>query len=1118
MPVEQTGLDFAHEWTPPAGYQLELYNSLPGGGLCIGDYDGDDLPDIFLTQPHVGSMLYRNLGGVRFQNVTESAGIGDHQKALGVAFVDIDGDGDLDLYVCNREEPNCLYINAGNGTFKDEAPQRGLAFNGASVMAAFADYDRDGDLDGFLVTYRKEPASPVPPPKANPDGSYEIPDEHREYVDVIVDKDGVARTIKAGQRDHLYQNNGDGTFTDVSASAGIGNQCYWGLSSAWWDYNLDGYLDLYISNDFYSPDELYRNNGDGTFTDVAPQTLPHTPWYSMGTDVADINNDGLFDFMGSDMSGSNHYKQKASMGDMSKNAWFLVHGEPRQVMRNALYLNTGTRRFMEIAQMAGVANTDWTWSLKFADLDEDGWTDLFVTNGMTRDWTNSDTRARADAAQTDEERIRIWAESPERRDPNLAYRNSGTLRFEDVSDEWGLSEEIVSYGAALGDLDGDGDLDLIVNNASREASVYINRAHDSSRILLRLNGKSNRWGIGSTVKLTAGGIQQSRMMTSTQGYLAANEPLLHFGLGDANTIDKIEIHWASGGVQRLHDLPANRYYQVSESSVSEAPESTIEPIESIYEETPWLANISHEEIPFNDFHRQPLLPHQHSQLGPGLACADVNGDGRVDIFMGGASGQAAQLLINKGGGDFEKASASTWQADAECEDMGALFFDLDVDGDDDLYVVSGGVECEPGDEVLRDRLYLNDGSGTFTKGELPDLRDSGSSVSAADFDNDGDLDLFVGSRIVPGQYPISPVSRLLVNDKGTLSQFGEGFELGLVTSAIWSDADADGWTDLLVATELGPVRLLRNAGAKLVDDTNNAGLESRTGWFNGIAGGDFDRDGDIDYVVGNLGRNTKYHPTLKMPYLLYYGDFENTGRKHLVEAEFEDDKLFPMRGKSCSTNAMPHLGEKFSTFHNFASASLAEVYGNQRLQDSHRFTATSAESGVLLNDGKGHFDFLPLPDVAQASPAFGIKVVHANADPHLDLLIAGNFYGPQSETGRFDGGIGVLLTGRGDGTFEATPAVESGIVLPGDAKAAITADLDGNGTLEFLISNNGGSLQCFKRALPLAGSNLARLNIGKRTVIIHSDGAREAVEMHAGSGYLSQSEPLLVLPAGARIE
>ena len=833
-------------------------------------------------------------------------------------------------------------------------------------MAAFGDYDQDGHLDMYLVTYRKEPAPglAVPPPTRNADGTYEIAEAHREYVDVIVDKNGIGRVIKAGQADRLYRNTGDGRFVNVSADAGIGGY-HWGLSANWWDYDRDGDLDLYVSNDFYGPDHLYRNNGDGTFTDVAPEAIAHTPWYSMGTDVGDINNDGWPDLMGSDMAGTSHYKQKASMGDMSTNAWFLVHGEPRQVMQNALYLNTGTERFMEIASLAGVASTDWTWSLKFADLDEDGWVDLFVTNGMNRDWTNTDTRARADAAATADERLRIWLDSPRRDDPNLAFRNNGQLHFDDVSGEWGLGEKAVSYGAALGDLDRDGDLDLIVNNANQAATLAENRSSDGSRVLIRLEGNQHKWGIGATVRIQAGGQSQMRTLTSGQGYMSANEPLMHFGLGDAEEMDELVVEWQGGGVQRFEKLPANRYYFVTEPAVGvDEPNKSQKVQERIFAALGLLDDFLHAESPFNDYRRQPLLPHQHSQLGPGLACADVNGDGHVDLFVGGASGQAGQLLMNQGDGTFAPLAdaLAPWSADAECEDMGLLFFDADGDADPDLYIVSGGVECEPGDEVLRDRLYRNDGASGFTKLELPDVRDSGSVVTACDIDRDGDLDLFVGSRIVPGRYPLSSGSRLFLNDgTGRFEEAGEPMSLGMVTSALWSDVDADGWTDLLVATELGPVRLLRNMEGTLHDDTEAAGLGDRDGWWNSIASGDFDLDGDLDFVVGNLGHNTKYHPSPEKPYLLYFGAFEGAGQRNLIEAKFEGDQLYPMRGKSCSTNAMPHLGEKFPTFHNFAAASLEEIYSETRLDEAQRFEANHTDTGVFLNDGRGTFEFHALP-------------------------------------------------------------------------------------------------------------------------------------------------------------
>ena len=926
LTVDQTGIDFADNWTPPPGYKLEIYNSLPGGGICIGDYDGDNLPDVFLTQPNVGSRLYRNLGDFHFQDTTESSGTGDNPYGQGAAFIDIDDDGDLDLYVCNDERPNQLFVNDGQGKFSESAAEFGLDFNGASVMMAFADYDCDGDLDGYLVTNRKDPDGQIPRPERRADG---ISEEHREFVDVIVPDDGRPRIIKAAQYDHLYRNNGDGTFTDVSGSAGlVGN--YWGLAATWWDYDRDGWPDLYVSNDFYSPDQLYHNNGDGTFTDMAPTALPHTPWYSMGNDVADINNDGWLDFMGSDMSGTNHYKQKASIGDMSEAGWFLTYPTPRQYMRNALFLNTGTGRFMEIAHLAGVSNTDWTWSLKFADLDEDGFSDLFVTNGMNRDWTNSDLRSQSDQADSEEEKMRIWLDSPQRNDANLAFRNADGLRFESVGQQWGLGAEQVSYGAALADLDRDGDLDLIVNNAEQAAGVYRNHTNRTHRILVRLQGKaSNAWGIGATAIVETSTGRQIRHLTNSQGYMSANEPLVHFGLGQSKQINRLEVHWPSGQVQTFANIPADQFYLVSEpDDTSVIPMSPDIP-RSLYRRLPILADVVHRETPFNDYARQPLLPHQSSQLGPGMAWGDIDGDGDVDVFIGGAAGQAGHMLVNQGNSQFAPQSDAAWIDAADCEDMAPLLFDADGDGDLDLHVVSGGVECEPGADDLQDRLYLNNGDGNFRLAPteaLPDLRDSGSTAVAADFDRDGDLDLFVGGRVIPGKYPLTPNSHLLSNDHGRFTDVTDELApdlrlTGLVTSALWSDVDDDGWIDLLVTHEWGPVKLYRNENGRLVDQTAAAGLADRSGWYNSIAGRDLDGDGDMDYVVGNLGWNTKYHASRDKPVLLYYGDFEQSGRMRLVEAEFEDETLFPMRGKSCSTNAMPFLENKFERFHDFAVAS-----------------------------------------------------------------------------------------------------------------------------------------------------------------------------------------------------
>ncbi|CAN5218541.1 VCBS repeat-containing protein [soil metagenome] len=1137
LPVERTGIDFAHNWTPPPSYRLKLYNSLPGGGICIGDYDGDGLPDVFLTQPNVGSRFYRNLGDFRFEDVTEQSGVGDNLSAQGACFIDIDGDSHLDLFVCNFGRPNQLFINAGDGTFRDEAAARGLDFSGASVMVTAADYDRDGDLDLYLATYRMDPDKPIPQPQPNADGSVTIPEEHREFIDVIVTEDGQHRIIEAAQRDRLYRNDGGGQFTEVTEAAGItGN--YYGLSATWWDFDNDGWLDLYVSNDFYSPDQLYRNNGDGTFTDVAESALPHTPWYSMGADVADINNDGWLDFMASDMSGTTHYKQKVSMGDMSNTAWFLTHPEPRQNMRNALYLNSGTPRFMEIAFLAGVANTDWTWSLKFADLDEDGWSDLFVTNGMNRDWTNSDLRALSNRATTEAEKMQIWIDSPQRRDANLAFRNTGSLRFDNVGTEWGLGEEAVSYGAAFADLDRDGDLDLIVNNAEEAPGVYRNQTAGTNRVLIGLEAASeNRLALGALVVVETSSGRQTRVLTSSQGYMASNEPLVHFGLGADETIDRLVIRWPRGNGQTFTDLPANRFYRVTEGDAGASKQPAPAPADPpLYEPVAALADAVHRETPFNDYVRQPLLPHQHSQLGPGLAWCDINGDGHLDVFMGGASGQAGQLFINDGTGGFASDDSinEAWRRDAQCEDMAALFFDADGDGSPDLYVVSGGVECEPGDPVLRDRLYLNDGTGRFSKAPdsaLPDIRDSGGAAAAVDFDRDGDLDLFVGGRIVPGSYPLSPRSRLLRNDGGHFTdvtgELAPGLsECGMVTAALWSDADGDGWPDLLLTTELGPVRLFLNDSGKLADHTEAAGFSARSGWHNSIAGHDLNHDGHIDYVVGNLGWNTKYHASKEKPYIVYYGDFEGSGRLHLVEAEFEEDTLFPMRGRSCSSNAMPHLGERFPTFHQFASASLRDIYEPTKLDSAHRFTADSLASGVWRNLGDGTFEFAPLPALAQVSPVFGIAILHANDDSHPDLYLAQNFYGPQPETGRADGGVGLLLLGNGDATFTPVPPSASGLVVPGDATSASLADIDGDGHPELFVAVNDGPIHAFRRAgnnaprglaVELTGTPPNRHAIGARITALLEDGSTQTAEIHAGSGYLSQSAPVVYLPRATKI-
>jgi len=1146
MNADQTGIDFTHRWTPPKRYEHELPFPCVGGGVCVGDYDGDGLPDLYLTRPFGGCRLYRNLGEWRFEDVTAAAGLEDETLwGQGSVFADLDNDGDLDLFVCGYNCPNRLYINRGNGTFKEVAKSAGLAFRGASIMMAFADYDLDGDLDGYLVTYRISPRNTLKGRYLNGPKGVVMDPALREQIDLLSGPDQRTFEIISGQFDRLYRNNGDGTFTDATRAALGGAAAANELGNAvlWWDYDNDRYPDLYVANDFAGPDRLLHNNGDGTFKDVTLDALPHTPWFSMGADAADINNDGRFDLMGTDMSGTSHYKQKMSMGDMSANGWFLEWAEPRQYMRNALYLNSGTPRFFEAAYLTGLADTDWTWSINFGDLDNDGWVDLFAANGMTGDWGNSDFARRTGLSRdaVTAKSAKMFAHVPPKREANMAFRNRGDLSFEPVAADWGLDFEGISFGAAFGDLDGDGDLDLVVNNFDEEPGVYRNRTAGSHRIAVQLVGsQSNRRGIGARIEVRSGDRIQTRYMTSARGFMGGVEPVVHFGLGSDPVIDQLTVFWPGGQIQEFSDLEPDQRYTIAEPRHPPPTSPPPGPPGRMFRRSTNPQNAVHRERPFDDYLTQPLLPYQLSQLGPGLACADVDGNGLDDIYVGGAAGFAGVLYQQHDPGMMyaNPSPNSVFALHREREDLGAVFFDVDGDGDMDLYVVSGGVEAgaeqpDPAqDNLLRDRLYLNDGSGGFEEAPnemLPDSRDSGGPVAAADPDRDGDLDLFVGGRVIPGHYPATPNSRLLRNEAGRLIDVTDEVapdlrETGLVTGALWSDVDDDGDPDLLVTHEWGPVKLFRNDDGRLEDRTREAGLADRMGWYNSIGGRDVDNDGDIDYVVGNVGLNTKYHASIEHPALLYYGDFEGEGRKRLIEAEYEDEKLFPIRGKSCSEHAMPFVTRQFPSFHEFAVASLSEIYTPRCLEDSQRFSANSFESGLLINDGSGHFTFSPLPRLAQISPVFGTALTDVDGDGWTDLYLVQNFFAPQRETGRMDGGISLLLTGDGSGSFHPVWPDRSGLVVSGDAKALTSTDLNGDGWVDFVVAVNDGRVQGFENrrspdgatmTIALSGRPGNPTAVGARVTVERENGPPQTDELRAGGGYLSQSSAKLFFGLGS---
>lgn len=1133
IPANSCGIDFIAAWQPRNKQEAALLKTgFSGGGVSLGDYDGDGLVDVFLTRPHGGGRLFRNLGAFHFDDVTDDVGIASVDDwHTGAAFCDVDNDGDLDLSVACYDSPNRLFLNEGDGTFRDVAATTGLNFSGASVKTLFADYDQDGDLDAYVLTNRLEPVEPRKIRYIGKRGSYDVAPEHRELAMVINLPDGQQKFAKAGQYDRLYRNELSSTgtlqFTDVSRAAGLSGP-YHGLDGCWWDPDGDGDADLYITNDFTDPDQFLQNNGDGTFSDVTIDALPCTPWFAMGCATGDLNNDGRFDLLAADMSGTTHYRQKIAMGSMDSVAWFLDTAEPRQYMRNALYLNTGTPRFTEAAQLAGLASSDWTWSVKIADFDNDGDEDCFFTNGFTRDYLNSDFN-NAMKASRDGEKL-SWFDAPRLEEQNVAFRNDGELSFADVSREWGLDHTGISFGAAVGDLDNDGDLDLVVSNFGEPPTIYRNRSASGNICAIELGGNPGEQSVGSTVEVTTNQGQSVRYHNPVSGFLSSNDARLHVGIGEAKRIEQITVRWPSGTVQRLEDLPANHLISIHEpTDHTKLQPSTSKLPPAMFTESVALPDVLHKETIYDDFQQQPLLPNKLSQLGPGMAIGDINADGRKALFQGGAAGHTGTFLVQNSDHTFNAVPLECLEQHRGCEDMGCLFADFDGDSDLDLYVVSGGVESSAGTSSHQDRIYTNESTSAkihfeYAAHALPELRDSGGPIAAADYDRDGDLDLFIGSRMIPGQYPTPPTSRLLKNEAGIFSEVkSDVADAGMVTAAIWSDYDDDGWVDLLVANDYGPVRVFRNNAGELIETSGDLATQELSGWWNSIVGCDFDLDGDTDYVVGNLGRNTKYHPTRKKPQHLFYGKFHGAGANHIVEAKTAAKGLLPTRGRSCSSLAMPLIEKKFGTFHEFASASLTDIYPESNLRQALQVAATVVESGVFVNtldeEGSRRFKFLPLPNSAQLSPVFGMEVMHANDDAFPDLFLAQNFFTPQRETGRMDGGVGAVLLGNGDGTFTAVSPVDSGIVIPEDAKSTIAADLNNDGRLELLVGINNDRTRSFSLAVPSIPAEPFDWAVGATIRATAPNGRTGKFERYLGSGYLSAgSDPRIQLPPRSRFD
>jgi hypothetical protein len=1069
-----------------------------GTGVAIGDYDGDGRPDIFVVGKTGSCRLFRNLGDWKFEDVTEKAGVGDKgDEALvwkqGATFVDVNNNGLLDIYVCRFGAPNLLYMNQGDGTFREEAAARGLAVKDACVMAAFCDFDRDGWLDVFIQTN-------------------------------ILDADGHPN----GQKNYLFHNNGNGTFTDVTERAGISGEAQ-GHSAIWWDYDGDGWPDLYVANDFAAPDKLYHNNRDGTFSDTIDSVVPHMPYSSMGSDLGDVNNDGLVDLFVADMAATTHQKDQRTLAVMRSFLKDPPDGSATapQYMRNALYINTGTGRCLEAACLAGLSATDWTWSVRLEDLDNDGRLDLFVTNGMNRESHNADLTARKELAESPDEKVRIEKASPVLAEQHLAFRNMGDLRFEDVSAAWGLNQKGVSFGAAFGDLDGDGNMDLVYSNFEGGVTLLRNDSDSGHSITVALRGtRSNRFGVGSTVRIETDCGVQVRTLVLARGVLSNSEPIVHFGLGEQTRIGRLTVSWPSGHTQVFTDLAADRRFTITEPSApaSIAPVARAAPGQ--FSEVSEAAGISYlsREAAVDETIQQPLLPMRQNRRGPSLAVGDLNGDGTDDVVIGGTTLDPARVLLAVSAGKYLASDSSALAGGGGLDDGPMLLFDADGDGRNDILITKGGSSLPSGSAEYQPRLYLNDGHGIFAPapaGALPPLPVSVGAVAAADFDRSGRLGLFIGGRVLPGQYPLAPRSVLWANRGGKFEDVTEHLapglrEVGMVTSALWSDVDGDGWPDLLLTLEWGQVKYFHNEqGGGFADWTERAGFAAAgSGWWTSIAAADFNGDGRPDYVVGNVGLNTPYQASPEHPALIYYGDFTGEGGRQLVEAYHEGDRIYPRRTRKELGMVIPSVLKRFPRNDYYARATLGDILGEQRLAAARRFEATQFRSGVFLSQPDGTHRFEPLPRIAQISPIQGLVAADLDGDGCADIYAVQNSYSPIPSVGRFDGGLSQLLKGDGRGKFSPVPLTGSGLIVGGDAKALALVDLDLNGWPSFIVTRNSGSSLAFRNGGAPGGNPLCiRLRgragnpsaVGSRITVELAGGLAQSAEVHAGSGYLSQS-------------
>jgi hypothetical protein len=1075
---EQTGVTFANTITTDDSLNVQtdpyVYN---GAGVAIGDIDNDELPDIFFSGNMVSSRLYLNKGHMRFDDITARAGVTTKRWATGATMVDINNDGYLDIYVSvsgpawskGDERANLLFVNNKDRTFTEAAAQYGIADTSFTIHAVFLDYNRDGCLDLFLLN-----------------------NSPKDFARGVTNHPTGMRGTTPGSYNELYRNDcrrdNAGQFTSVSLEAGILRDAGYGLGVVVADLNRDGWPDIYVSNDVAPNDVVYVNNRDGTFTNKAARWLKHASFAGMGVDIADFNDDGWPDILQVDMLPRALSARKRMSGLTTYSGLMRLRssGFRDDYTANALQLSNGVTNggdviFSDIAHLAGVAATDWSWSALFADFDNDGRKDIFISNGYPKAVNDLDYMTFAAAAQQKGRTSRarsLLKDLPSYEVSNYVFRNNGDLTFSDETKRWGMDQPSYSYGAAYADLNDDGRLDLVVNNVNAGAFIYENVAPDDDAhhyLEVRLVGESPREltaGIGAHLTLTAGGKKQYVYYTPYRGYMSTMGDRAHFGLGRARRVDSLEVEWPDGRHQLLTDLDADRRLIVKQAD-GVKPESDDGFVAAAASRSRWFQPLvargleyKHPAVTQMDYGVQPLLPYAISSHGPPLAVSDVNGDGLDDVFIGGGSGVSAKLLIQHRNGSFVASSdGQPWEADKAYEDWGASFFDANGDGRPDLYVASGGYQLAPTSPLLQDRLYINQGGGRFARdaGALPAMLTSTATVRAGDFNGDGRPDLFVGGRVTPRDYPHPTRSYLLRNDGARLTDVTEDVvpELvrpgGMVADAVWIDFDGDGRLDLVTAGEWMPIQFFRNDGKRLRNVTQSTRLPPLRGWWYSLTAGDFDRDGRPDLVAGNLGLNYTYTTSKQSRFGVYAGDFTGNRTTDIVLAQEIDGAEYPLAGLARLGQAIYPLALRFPTYGSFAEASVRQLFSPAQLQQALHHQADTFASVYLHNDGGGTFSSFALPNLAQISPIRAIAVHDVDRDGHLDLIVAGNLYDAEPNTPRADAGNGLWLRGDGRGHFRPVPPTESGLLAPLNVSGLVL--INTNAGKAALVANTGDSLQ-----------------------------------------------------------